>query len=219
MVNSMRIVAVALMILGASGCTSSSGGNSNPLDAETTYDGLVRVESSRFQRAWVDPEVDFSRYRRYMSGGARFEFRDAGGGTRGQTQYPIDEQQRERLRQEVGAVFQEELRNSEFFTPAEAPGHDVLIVEGALLDIVSQVPPRGRGRESIFLDQVGSATLVIQLRDSQTHMVLARVVERRDAGRAGGFRSSTVTNWQEVRRLARRWATSLREGLDSFHRS
>jgi hypothetical protein len=210
------VIAMAVMLLGC----ASSGSNQSPLNTEETYDGLVRVDNARFQRVWVDPEADFSRYKRYMSGGARFEFRDIAPQARSAArEFPISEQQRQRLRTEVGAVFEEELATSQFFTKADAAGPDILIVEGALLDIVSQVPPQGSGRESIFLDQVGTATLVIQLRDSQTHRVLARAVERRTAGSSTGFRASSVTTWREVRRLARRWAVSLREGLDSFHQS
>jgi hypothetical protein len=51
-------------------------------------------------------------------------------------------------------------------------------------------------------------------------------MERRSAERLGGsgapgtmMVSNTVTTWAEVRRLARRWATTLREGLDSIPRS
>jgi hypothetical protein len=210
------VTALVAMLLG---CTSS-GSNQSPLNAEETYDGLVRVANARFQRVWVDPDADFARYKRYMSGGARFEFRDiVPQGRSGAREFPINDRQRERLRTEVGGVFEEELATSRFFSKADAAGPDVLIVEGALLDIVSQVPPQGSGRESIFLDQVGTATLVIQLRDSQTHTVLARAVERRTAGSSTGFRASSVTTWREVRRLARRWAVSLREGLDSFHQS
>ncbi|MGI9263390.1 MAG: DUF3313 family protein [Gammaproteobacteria bacterium] len=213
----MRNWLLVAMVVVLQGCTSS-GSDQSPLNAEETYDGLVRVNNARFQRVWVDPEADFSRYTRYMSGGARFEFREVvPQGRSGAREFPVSEQQRERLRKEVGAVFDEELAGSRYFTRADAAGPDVLIVEGALLDIVSQVPPQGGGRESIFLDQVGTATLVIQLRDSQTHMVLARAVERRTAGSSTGFRANSATTWREVRRLARRWAVSLRDGLDNFH--
>jgi len=46
-------------------------------------------------------------------------------------------------------------------------------------------------------------------------------VERRSAETAAGgmTRANTVTTWSEVRRVARRWATILREGLESIHES
>ncbi len=46
-------------------------------------------------------------------------------------------------------------------------------------------------------------------------------VDRRSTNHAGGgmTRANTVTTWSEVRRTARRWATILREGLESIHNS
>ncbi len=57
-------------------------------DAERTFDGLVRVDNSRFRDAWADPEVDFSSYNKVMPGGARFEFR-AVSKTAGRTSFSL----------------------------------------------------------------------------------------------------------------------------------
>ncbi|MEO1204202.1 MAG: DUF3313 domain-containing protein, partial [Pseudomonadota bacterium] len=66
----------------------------------------------------------------------------------------------------------------------------------------------------------GEATLVLELRDSLSGETIYRAVDRRRAETANGMqmqRSNSVTTWVEVRRLARRWAVRLREGLDSVH--
>ncbi len=56
---------------------------------------------------------------------------------------------------------------------------DVLLIRGALLDVVSYVPPDNiSGRGSVFLSSVGEATLVIELRDSITNAILARAIDR-----------------------------------------
>jgi hypothetical protein len=59
---------------------------------------------------------------------------------------------------------------------------------------------------------------VIEVVDSLTGEVVARAVERSAAEPAGrmGIQSTSVTSWQEVRRLARRWARKLREGLEAL---
>ena len=94
----------------------------------------------------------------------------------------------------------------------------MLIIRGALHDIVSQVPPDIMGRGEIYLDSVGEATLVIEAVDALSGEVLYRAVERRAAQRPGRemVQSNAVTTWAEVRRLARRWAVRLREGMDSI---
>jgi hypothetical protein len=84
---------------------------------------------------------------------------------------------------------------------------------------VSQVPPESVGRSEVWLSSLGEATLVIELRDSLSNEVIYRAVERRAIERPGNqmVRANTATTWAEVRRWARRWAVSLREGLDSIH--
>ena len=115
--------------------------------------------------------------------------------------------------------FRQELEKSENFTVADAPGPDVLIIVGALHDIVSRVPPDMIGRGDFYLSSVGEATLVIEARDSLSGETIYRAIDRRAAERAGGqmMVSNTVTTKSELRRLAKRWAARLREGLDSIH--
>ena len=204
-------------------CTQAPTIQSGP-GAELSFDGLVAIDNSVFQRAWIDPDIDLRPYTQIMGGQAKFEFRAVRGtGTSraasSRTEFPISEANQQRLIDEVSQVFREELANSQHFTITDEPGDDVLIVTGALLDIVSRVPPERVGRSDIFLSSVGEATLVLELRDSVSGETLFRAADRRAAEPAGGrgMRANTVTTWAEVRRLARRWATRLREGLDSAH--
>jgi hypothetical protein len=210
-----------------SGCAAQAPTLQTGPNAEVSFDGLVRVDNARFAGAWVDPQIDLARYTKIMPGGATFEFRaskdlSASAARRsGASQFAISAADKQRLEQEVSAVFREELGRSQRFTVTDEPGFDVLIIEGALLDIVSFVPPEIAGRGEIYLDRVGEATLVLQLVDSMSGQTVARAVERGLAAPAGrmGMQSNTVTTWAEVRRLARRWAVKLREGLDSLAES
>ncbi|MDJ0929450.1 MAG: DUF3313 family protein [Gammaproteobacteria bacterium] len=206
------------------GCATAQPKIDESANAEETFDGLLPVKNSRFQRAWIDPTIDLSGYTKIMPGGASFEFRAARKMSASQARrssasnFYISEKDQEKLKQVVDEIFNEELQKSQYFTMTDRPGPDVLIIEGALLDIVSNVPPDIVGRGEIYLDRVGEATLVLQLIDSMSGEVLARAAERRAAQPAGrmGIQSSPVTTWNEVRRLARRWAVKLRDGLDDF---
>ena len=215
---------VLLSLFTLAGCTAPSPTLQSGPNAEVSFDGLVRVDNARFAGAWIDPDIDLERYTRIMPAGATFEFRAANGMSgsaarrSGAGQFPISASDQQRLEQEVTAVFREELSRSQRFAITDQPGFDVLIVEAGLLDIVSFVPPDIVGRGEIYLDRVGEATLVLQLVDSMSGQTVARAVERGLAAPASsmGMRSNTVTTWAEVRRLARRWAVRLREGLDSL---
>ena len=218
-----RLVAFAAVLI-LVGCSSEPTIQTGP-GAETTFDGLVRIDNARFAAAWIDPEIDVKQYNKIIPGGAEFEFRAAqkvsasAARHSNQSEFWISDANKQRLTEIVSEVFTEELQKSKYFTLTEEPGPDTLIVNGALHDIVSNVPPQEVGRSEIWLRSLGEATLVIELRDSLSNEVIYRAVERRAVENVGSqmIRTNTATTWAEVRRWARRWAVSLREGLDSVH--
>ena len=196
-------------------------------DAEVTFDGLTRVDNSVLSNVWVKAGVDLSAYSKVMFQKAGVEFREVSGPESGSTtggrrpsgnEFPLSEADQERLVETIGAAFRSEMERSDRFEVVDEPGPDVLLVRGGLLDVVSRVPPTPTGRSTIWLDSVGEATLVFEVRSSQSKAIFARAVDRRAAQRAGGqgFQANSVTTWAEVRRLANTWATRLRTGLESL---
>ena len=195
-------------------------------DAELSFDGLNMVGNSRADLAWAREDFDISGYTKIWPVGAGVEYRPVK--NKGRTSmersrggpYFIDDNARARFEALVGEVFKEELQKVENYELVDGPGPDVMMVRGGLLDVVSYVPPDMiAGRSDIFLSSVGEATLVLELRDSETGTILARSIDRRAAQNLGGQlqRSNRVINASEVRRLVRHWATRLREGLDGFN--
>jgi hypothetical protein len=219
-----KLLAIAATVLIAS-CAGQEPTVQTGPDAETTFDGLVRIDHARFAAAWIDPDIDLRQYNKIIPGRAEFEFRNVqrmsatAARRSNESEFWISDSNRQRLVDTVSEVFDEELQNSEHFTIAETPGPDTLIIVGGLHDIVSQVPPENIGRSEVWISSLGEATLVIELRDSLSNEVIYRAVERRAIERPGNqmVRANTATTWAEVRRWARRWAVSLREGLDSIH--
>jgi len=220
----MKYLGAIAAVMLITGCASEPTVQQGP-DAEITYDGLHRIDHAAFQYAYVDPDADWARYDKILPGGAEFEFRAVKktSGTQGArstgSEFYIEDDDRQRLAEEVSKVFAEELAKSERFTVAESAGPDVLIIRGGLADIVSNVPPEYVGRSEVFLSSVGEATLVLEIVDSMSGEVLFRAADRRAAERAGAtapVRSSPATNWTEVRRLSRTWGSRLRLGLDSL---
>ena len=216
------LVLPTVMVLG---CATSTPTIDTSPGAEVTFDGLHAVKHSRADKAWARPGIDLSSYSKIRLQTAGIEYRP--GGESGRTwaarstggPYEVTERQKEGLRAVMSEVFLEELGKSEKFTLVNESGPDVLLVRGALLDVVSYVPPEAvGGRVDVYLSRVGEATLVLELRDSITEAILARAVDRRAAEDASGRLqwSNRVSNTAEVRRLARRWASRLRESLDEF---
>lgn len=221
----MKKPALILGIALLAGCAGEPTIDTSP-DAEFSFDGLAPIANSRLGNAWVDPNVDLTQYNQIILGRADFEFRNvpqkrpsSAERLRGDGEYWISDENREKLIDNVTSVFREELENSEHFTITEERSENALIIVGAMHDIVSKVPPDRVGRSEVWLSSVGEATLVIEARDSLSGKTVYRAIDRRRAEQTGNtfIRSNSVTTWAEVRRLARSWATRLLEGLDSIH--
>jgi hypothetical protein len=220
----MKKILLTFAAMAIAGCTSAPATIQQGADAEVSFDGLHAIDNSIFREAWADPDIDFSRYSKFMPGGAFFEYRAVKKTSRttratsSSDEFYIDDQAREKLKGLATEIFSEELAKSTRFTVTDTSGPDVLIIRGGLHDIVSRVPPEPIGRGDIYLSSVGEITLILEVVDSMSGEVIFRAVERRAAERGGGMaiRANTVTTLAEVRRLIRRWATTLRDGLDSI---
>lgn len=199
------------------------------IDADApSYDGMVPVRDSGMKEAWIKPDLNLSTYERMVLLPIEVQFRAVRptAGTRlgrsQDTEFPISPADQKRLVDIVTEVFREELATSRHLTLTREPGPDVLLVRASLLDIVSRVPPEEPGRNEIFLDEVGEATLVLELQDSQSGETLARAVDRRaadpvDYANTNVSRVTSVQAWTEVRRVARRWASTVTRRIDQLH--
>jgi hypothetical protein len=223
----LTLMTAFILVVGSVGCTTAPPTVQTGPDAELSFDGLHKVDNTRVDAAWAVPDLDLSSYTKIMPVNAGIEYRQVK--NRGSTSvarssggpYFINDKSRAQFEALVDEIVMEELRKSNRFYIVDEPGPDVLIVGGGLLDVTSYVPPDPvGGRSYIYLSSVGEATLVLEVRDSETNRILARAVDRRAAETIGGTfqRSNSVTNSAEVKRLIRFWASGLREGLEGFTR-
>ncbi len=209
------------------GCTTASPTTQTGPDAAVSFDGLHEIDNSRADIAWARPDLDFSNYTSILPVSLGIEYTEVANKantavTRTQRgPYFIDDKARAEFEALVGEIFMEELQKSVRFAIADEPGPNTLIVAGGLLDVTSQVPPTKVGSSNrIYLSSIGDATLVLEIRDSETNRILARAIDRRAAEPIGSSfqTSNSVTDTVEIRRLITYWATGLREALDGFTR-
>ncbi len=204
-----------LMLLGA--CAPQPTGNSTAVAAELNYEGLETVSVRRWDVGQVRPGADFSVYSAVMLDTPRLAFRTP---DRSKGQFPLSQEQKDAFRDLVGEVFESELATMTSPRFVSKPGPDVLELNVRLRDITATVPPRSispAGRAAIALQAVGEITIVLELRDSESGEILARVVDQRAVegvaiARDGGL----VTRWDDVEQLCRRWASITRHGLESL---
>lgn len=226
--NSKVMSLIALLAIAAVGCSATPQFQTGE-DAEVTHDGLTRLDRTVMDTVWARKGADISGFTKIMLEGVGVEYRNVSGpfsgrggkatsraATSSRDEFQLDAETRALFEEEIGTAFREELARSEVFEIVDEPGPDVLLIRVGLLDVVSRVPPDTVGRSRIFIDRVGEATLVLEIRDSESNTVLVRAVDRRAAESSMGMRESTrVTNRAEVRRLGRRWGSLLRDGLEA----
>ncbi len=213
--------------LGASlivGCATSTPTIDTSPEAELSFDGLSPVKGGRMDAAWARPDFSLESYSKVMLEGVGVEYRPGGSKRRTMSTsksnefFELSPETKARFKESMGVAFEEELAKGKHFEIVTEPGPDVLLIRGGLLDVVSFVPPEPMGRGEIYLSRVGEATLVLEMRDSQSNAIVLRAVDRRAAeDMAGGFsQSNSVSNSSEFRRVARAWAGIVRDALDRF---
>ncbi len=198
--------------------------------AEAVMDEMEKVKRSRFKDTWVHPDADIARYSKLMFGEAEFEFRDVGEtrayrsttrSTSSKQEFGVAESERQKFKEVVGEAFMKQMERSKHFDIVDQPGPDTILVLGAVVDIVSAVPPEHIGRSSVYMSHIGEATLILELLDSESGAVLAYAEDRRKINTSSGGsinRMTTPTNsvtvWNDVRRWATSAASRLRKSLD-----
>jgi hypothetical protein len=199
-------------------------------DAEITFDGLVRADNTIMDSVWARPDIDFTGYRKVLFVPLGVSYRDVepSDATTALRRTPrtrepelrefqLDEETKAYFQAEIGKAFSEEVSASSVYQVVDEPAADVLQIGVALLDVVSRVPPQAATQPRVYIDSVGEATLVLEVRGSMSNTVYLRAVDRRAAQQQSGMiESNRVSNAAEIRRLGRRWGSIVREGLESL---
>jgi hypothetical protein len=220
-----------LVLVGAlfavSGCLSDG-----PVEIETgpgaeiTAEGLHRLRNTSFRNAWVKPDAEFADYDRIQLAPIAIKYkrkpsRSAYHSTN--RNFALRDDQQARLADLFLDVFTGELAKSDHFGIAEQSGPRVLRLEASIIDLVVKVPTQTLGNERTFTTSTGEMTLLLELFDSPSGEILARVADRQEARAAGhgGFNdlyySNPATDGDAVRRVFQRWAEILRRRLDEVH--
>ena len=198
--------------------------NADEHDAETTWDGLVEVEGSNVAGKFIDPTADFSVFKRVSilepHVAFRSNWRRDQNRSRGRN---VSANDVERIKGDVAdmftSVFTERLEAAGYEVVNYA-GEDVLVLRPAIIDLDITAPDvRGAGRSRTYTTTTGAATLFVELFDSLSGDLIGRAVDRRAAGRSGGFamQANRVTNRADARREFRAWADLLIEFLDRHY--
>jgi len=197
-----------------------------PVQAQdVSFDNLKRVENSEMAVAYIDPEADFSVYRRVAILQPYVAFRANWQRDQNRSSVTrVSARDMERIRADVGSLLEdvlvEALEADNGYEVVSGAADDVLLVRPAIIDLDVTAPDTNTaGRTRQISSTAGAATLYIELFDSVSGKIIGRAADRRIAGRAGGMMqwSNAVTNRSEARRMFRPWADRLRAFMDSHY--
>ena len=204
-------IAVALLI-GSAAITAQAA------NSPESWSGLVEVNARQFDSAFLLPGADFRPYTKVMLDEPQVAFRDnwlnSGSGSRARTR--VTEADAERILATVSTnttdIFAREFERAGFKV-VTAAGPDVLRVRIGVVNLFVNAPDTlSAGRSRSFTTNAGEATLIMELRDSQTKALLASVADRRQTQGPGG-QATTVSNTAEFNSLASRWARTAASGV------
>ena len=196
----------------------------------TGADELVKQKSSQWGGVWIHPDADISKFSKLYLWNAIFQFRDVSDNKVNRTTtammrgdqgyFTISEDSQEKFKKIVSEVVVKELGRSKQFEIVDSIGPDTLAVRGAVLDIVSNVPPNVGRQGNVHLASMGEATFFFELIDAETGVIQARVGDRRLIQPPAGMNTvnaaptNSATVWNDVEMWAQDQAMTLRRALD-----
>ncbi len=220
MANVLR-AAVVVAALALSSAAAQNPGNY----PHTDWDGLVQVNSSRFDTVYMLPGADFSGFTKVMLDPTEVAFRrnwqrNINSSTRS-VSGRITDRDAERILEQVRTGFQDVFAE-EFarggYQLVTTPGPDVLRLRTAVTNIDIAAPDRrSSARNRTYSRTAGQATLVIEARESMSGAVLGRAVDRRiaDSGAFTARRNRTTNTW-DFERMFRAWGRMSASALDGL---
>jgi hypothetical protein len=182
-------------------------------------DNLRLVSSTRSRRVYVAPGADLSHVNRIILEPTEVAFADnwVRDFNRTRRSGRLTDRDAERIRNEVstgmGDVFSRAFQNAGYQIVG-APGPDVVRVLTKVANLSVTAPDvRASARSRTYSRTAGQATLILEVRDSQTSAVLGRTLDGRIAGDTRTSLRNAVTNRADFRRMFQAWASAAIDDL------
>jgi len=192
--------------------------------ASETWDGLVEIKAKRLDAAYLAPGADFRSYTKLMVDPTQAAFHKdwmKNMNDRRDLARMVDSEQAQAILEAAKTNFADVF--SEAFTKAgyaivDKPGPDVLRVTPGVVNLYINAPDvMTAGRSTTYTANAGEATMVLELRDSQSNALLGRVLDRRETRDSVGMQTANrVTNTADFRTLFRSWAAGCAKGLETL---
>jgi Protein of unknown function (DUF3313) len=190
---------------------------------QVSEDGLHLVKQTKTRLVYKKPDATFTQYKRVAILDCAVDFskdwlKNYNNSQRDPSRR-IGDKDLERAKADLAAqfkkIFTDELATKGGYQISENAAADVLVLRPALVNIQVSAPDlMTPGRSVTFVQDSGQMTLFLELWDSSTNTILARVMDARSSNESYSQRSSSVSNKAAADLMMRSWAKELRERLD-----
>jgi hypothetical protein len=190
---------------------------------EVSQDGLHLFKQTKSRVAYVRPGATFTQYKKVALLDCYVEFskdwvsdynRDQRDLSRRITDSDL-ERAKTALQKSFKKIFTEELQDGGRYQVVDSAGPDVMVLRPALINIQVSAPDlMSAGRSVTFVQSAGAMTIYLELWDSVSNTILARVIDGQVDPSLYGQSSSRVSNQAAADRMMRSWADELRNRLD-----
>ena len=194
----------------------------NQLDEAMGLDGLEKIKVKDIDLVYARPGATLATYKKVMLDPVDVSFHKDWNPERTGSRLKLSPEERENIRSGVAKIVHEEftktLSAKNAYPIVTAAGPDVLRAKVKIVNLYVNAPDTGVGRSRTYTVSAGEMTMFLELYDSETGAVLARVVDRREARNTGQMNlSSSVFNTAEAAALANEWARILKKSFDTAH--
>jgi hypothetical protein len=218
----IAVISAALVLSACTGTPQVQTGE----DAEVVMETLHRVDNSRAQLAYVDPDADLAKYSKVLVrplGVNKIEIKqpsNSGSAVRNRD-WELTEEDKVGLQNIYHEAMVKQLEEKGGYEVVDTAGDDVLEIAAMITGIAPTGPKddnhsRPIGRNQVYTDGAGSIAVAVVYGDSETGEVIGLAKDVRGSNSHWGSNNS-VSNKAEVRRIFTGWAISIREGLDRVH--
>ena len=192
---------------------------------ETTPEGLVLLKSTKSRISYVKPGATFTQYNRVAILDPLVEFEkdwqkdynNSHRGLEGRVSDKDIERMKAGLAAEFKKVFTKELQDKGGYQVVTTAAPDVLVLRPALLNVEVNAPDlMTAGVNATVVRSAGQMTLFLELWDSETNTLLARIMDAAADNDSFAKQANRVTNVQAADRILGDWASDLRVRLDEI---
>lgn len=215
----MRYVLLAAMLAGPAHAATQA-----EFDQAMSHDGLQRVQVRGVSLAYKRAEATLAGYKRVSLDPVEVRFAKNWNPTRAGSRLPLSAADREEIRTGLAKLVREQFEKA-----LTAQGRYPIVTEAApdvlklrinIANLYVNAPQAASGASPSyeFSMSAGEMTLFLELFDSETGQILARVVDRQEGRSPNMARmAGSVSNIAAAEGIAAEWARIMRNALDRAH--